>query len=269
MSASSRASSPRSYLVCASQRSGSTLLVETLRSSGVAGHPQEFFQYLSQTSLAPQPSDWFVGVDDRSILTLLAPDKPGVESTETADDWRARILREGSTDNGVWGGKLMWNQTPLVLERAAGLTGRTGTDLHSALGDILGDVLYIKVTRQDVVSQAVSFWRAVQTNTWRGRPAAGDDVAQYHQGAIAHLVKVLQEQELGWRTYFADHGIEPVEVAYADLANNTAEVLGRVIDAIGLNIEVPPPALKRQADKRSDEWVDRFRDSAPGQELPV
>lgn len=267
MSVSRRERSPRSYLVCASQRSGSTLLVESLRSTGVAGHPQEFFQYLPQTSLAPQPSDWFAGVDDESIRSLLAPDKPGVPTTETADDWRARIVADGSTDNGVWGGKLMWNQTPLVVERAAGLTGRTGTDLPSALDDVVGDVLYIKVTRHDVVSQAVSFWRAVQTNTWRGRAHAGDAVAQYHEGAIAHLVGVLREQERGWRKYFAENGIDPVEVAYADLAANTSTVLGRVIDAIGLDVEVPTPALKRQADRRSDEWVDRFKNSAYVPEL--
>ena len=41
---------PSSYLVLASQRSGSTLLVESLRATGVAGEPQEFFQSLPTTS---------------------------------------------------------------------------------------------------------------------------------------------------------------------------------------------------------------------------
>lgn len=65
--------SPSSYLVLASQRSGSTLLVESLRATGVAGEPQEFFQYLPSTSQAPQPREWFAGVDDESILSLLDP----------------------------------------------------------------------------------------------------------------------------------------------------------------------------------------------------
>jgi arylsulfatase A-like enzyme len=47
------------YLVLASQRSGSTLLVESLRATGVAG---EFFQYLPTTSQSPQPRQWFEGV---------------------------------------------------------------------------------------------------------------------------------------------------------------------------------------------------------------
>ncbi|GAC1401740.1 MAG: hypothetical protein NVSMB60_17230 [Mycobacterium sp.] len=43
-------SRPTAYLVLASQRSGSTLRVESLRATGVAGEPGEFFQYLPTTS---------------------------------------------------------------------------------------------------------------------------------------------------------------------------------------------------------------------------
>ncbi|GAC1641362.1 MAG: hypothetical protein NVS4B6_12880 [Mycobacterium sp.] len=46
----SRMSRPTAYLVLASQRSGSTLRVESLRVTGVAGEPGEFFQYLPTTS---------------------------------------------------------------------------------------------------------------------------------------------------------------------------------------------------------------------------
>ncbi len=67
------ADTPSSYLVLASQRSGSTLLVESLRATGVAGEPGEFFQYLPSTSQSPQPRQWFAGVEDESILELLDP----------------------------------------------------------------------------------------------------------------------------------------------------------------------------------------------------
>jgi len=67
------AARPSAYLVLASQRSGSTLLVESLRATGVAGEPQEFFQYLPTTSQSPQPRQWFSDADDESILRLLDP----------------------------------------------------------------------------------------------------------------------------------------------------------------------------------------------------
>ena len=104
----------------ASQRSGSTLLVESLRATGVAGEPQEFFQYLPTTSQSPQPREWFAGVEDESILRLLDPLDEGKPDLAPPEIWRDYIRTVGRTPNGVWGGKLMWNQTPLLLERAAG-----------------------------------------------------------------------------------------------------------------------------------------------------
>ena len=166
---------PQSYLVCASQRSGSTLLVESLKATGVAGRPEEFFQYLPQTGLAPQPRQWFADVTDQSILSLLAPLVPGAPDARDATQWRADLLDAGRTPNGVWGGKLMWNQTPLLLERAAELPARSGMDLRAAIADVLGDVAFVWVRRPDVVPQAVSMWRAVQTQVWRDDPSGTED----------------------------------------------------------------------------------------------
>ena len=41
----------RSYLVCATQRSGSTLLCELLKDTGVAGRPEEYFEAVRARSL--------------------------------------------------------------------------------------------------------------------------------------------------------------------------------------------------------------------------
>src|SRR5690348_1340391 len=99
-----------SYLVLATQRSGSTLLVESLRATG----------------MAPQPRQWFADVEDESILRLLDPLVAGTPDPATPEAWREHIRSSGRTPNGIWGGKLMWNQTPLLLERAAKLPDRSG-----------------------------------------------------------------------------------------------------------------------------------------------
>ena len=129
------------YLVLASQRSGSTLLVESLRATGVAGEPGEFFQYLPPTSQSPQPRQWFEGVEDQSIQRLLDPLDEGKPDLATPEIWRDYIRTVGRTPNGIWGGKLMWNQTPLLLERAEGLPDRSGGGLLSAIRDVIGTVL--------------------------------------------------------------------------------------------------------------------------------
>ncbi|MFT3662426.1 MAG: Stf0 family sulfotransferase [Gordonia sp. (in: high G+C Gram-positive bacteria)] len=261
---------PHSYLVCASQRSGSTLLVKSLRATGLAGDPKEFFQYHPETSLSPQPADWFAGVTDESVLRLLAPGTVGTPSTETSEQWRARIRREGTGPNGVWGGKLMWNQTPLLLDRAAGLADRSGSDLLSAIHDTVGEVRFVKVTRRDVVDQAVSFWRAVQTRVWEGPTAPELDArAQYHPDGIAHLVQILRDQETGWRSFFASTGITPIEVDFTELATDTERVLSHVLDRLDIPAEAPEPALKKQGDLRSSEWAERYRRDARKAGLPT
>ncbi len=264
----------RRYLVLASQRSGSTLLVESLAATGVAGRPAEFFQYLPETSLAPQPRQWFAGVDDPGVLALLDPLEPGEPWRETSDEWRARILAEGATPNGVWGGKLMWNQTSLLVRRATGLT-RPPADasLAAAIEAVLGDTVFIRIVREDVVAQAVSFWRAVQTRVWRGRtPADRDARARYDATGIAHLVAELRRQQAGWDAWLAETGIDPIVVTLAELAENPAKQVDRVLDALGLpraDVRPDAPVLRRQGDGRSAEWIERYRADAEANGLPL
>ncbi|AGB20740.1 hypothetical protein Mycsm_00285 [Mycobacterium sp. JS623] len=268
----SRMSPATAYLVLASQRSGSTLLVESLRATGVAGEPGEFFQYLPTTSQSPQPRQWFEGVDDHSILRLLDPLDEGKPDLAPPEIWRDYIRTVGRTPNGIWGGKLMWNQTPLLLQRAAGLPDRSGDGLLSAIRDIIGsDPVLIYVHRPDVVSQAVSFWRAVQTRVWRGRPdPVRDSRAEYHAAAIAHIVTMLREQEKGWRAWFDEENLTPIEIAYPVLWRNLTQIVSTVLEAIGQDPRLAPaPVLERQADQRSDEWVDRYRAEADKLGLPT
>lgn len=263
---------PTAYLVLASQRSGSTLLVESLRATGVAGEPGEFFQYLPSTSQSPQPRQWFDGVDDESILRLLDPIDAGKPDLAPPEIWRDYIRTVGRTPNGIWGGKLMWNQTPLLLERASGLPDRSGDGLLSAMRDVIGsDPVLIHVYRPDVVSQAVSFWRAVQTRHWRGRPDPMRDArAEYHAGAIAHVVSMLRAQEEGWRKWFIEESVEPLEVSYPVLWRNLTQTVATILEALGQDPRLAPrPVLERQADERSDEWVDRYRADAEKYELPT
>jgi LPS sulfotransferase NodH len=97
-----------------------------------------------------------------------------------------------------------------------------------------------------------------------------DARAEYHAGAIAHVVTLLREQQKGWRSWFEEENIEPIDVAYPVLWRNLTEVVGAVLEALGLDPRLAPaPVLERQADQRSDEWVDRYRAEAEREGLPT
>ncbi len=60
-----------SYLICATPRSGSTLLCEALDNTGLAGHPKEYFEALKKTGLPRRPREYFENVENTAILQLL------------------------------------------------------------------------------------------------------------------------------------------------------------------------------------------------------
>lgn len=262
---------PADYLVCATQRSGSTLLVESLAATGVAGRPQEFFQYLPSSSLSPQPREWFAGIDDPSLTGLLDPTDPGTVDTRTAEQWREDVLREGRTANGVWGGKLMWNQTPLLISRTRTASGSLRTAIRSLFDG--ADPVYVHVHRPDLVSQAVSMWRAVQTRVWRDDPDHDRDrdaQAVYRAEGIAHLAGILQWQERAWRSWFAAESIEPLDIDFGELVADPRKTTARVLEAVGQDPHsAPPPPLKPQSNSRSKEWAERYRADAAKNGYPL
>ena len=65
-----------SYLVCATPRSGSTLLCQGLKATGVAGRPEEYFEAIAATGRPPRPEDYLDGLDDAGARALLGSAEP-------------------------------------------------------------------------------------------------------------------------------------------------------------------------------------------------
>jgi LPS sulfotransferase NodH len=61
-----------------------------------------------------------------------------------------------------------------------------------------------------------------------------------------------------------------MEVPYPLLWRNLTDVVGNVLEALGQDRRLAPaPVLERQADQRSDDWVDRYRADANREGLPT
>jgi LPS sulfotransferase NodH len=244
--------SPPSYLVCATERSGSTLLCELLAGTGVAGRPEEYFEFLSATGRVRQPREYFPPDADPSILDLLAPLDPPMAAVPHSR--RLADAREcGTTPNGVFGSKMMWAYLPDFLA-------------HGEPEAQLGPLRWILVERRDTLAQAISLWRALQTAQWRAEDRDSDVEPVFHAEAIAHLKARQEEHAAAWRAWFAERGIEPLEIVYEEFAQEPQATICQVLDHIGVpsaGVHVPEPPMRRQSDARSQEWVDRFRDEVP------
>ena len=241
----------KSLLVCATPRSGSTLLCALLDGTGVAGRPQEFFERLAHSGLPRQPREYFERVEDPNLLELLAPTDPG---TADPGDPIPQALADGTTDNGVFAAKLMWTHLLDLAERL----GRAAD--AALLRERFPDPRYVHVTRRDKIAQAVSLWRAVQTRAWRAGEVTENGNAVYHAGAIGYLAGQLTDHDDAWRSWFAANHVEPLTIVYEELAADTTAATSAAIDHLGVGAaDIPEPPLRRQGDDRSERWVERYR----------
>lgn len=231
-----------------------------LRDTGLAGRPLEHFEILRHSSLPRQPHEYFGDLDLDGLDELLPPPRAGIPSQEPPEAWRDRILSQGRGENGVWGGKLMWGHVEDLLLRARELPGLEAATLEEVLETLLGDPQLVFVTRRDKATQAVSLWRAVQTQSWRADDASRAASPVYEYAAIDHLVSQLESDERSWKEWFARAGRRPFVVTYEQLEAAPAETVGTVLHALGLpEASVAVPRLARQRDELSAAWVERYR----------
>jgi trehalose 2-sulfotransferase len=259
-----------SYLVCATQRSGSTLLCELLRATDVAGVPDEYFERLRDTGLARQPQQYFeepsVGhIAARLPLTLPGrPEQPG-----EFEHWFRYVLQRGTTLNGVFGAKMMWNYLDDFKVRMGELPGLGDLSFNERLDAVFPNLKIIFMRRRDKVAQAVSLWKAIQTQQWRtesesdSEPVDVDQEAgvEYDYEAIEYLLNQLHLWDARWEEWFHATGREPIRVFYDEFTVSRAATIGRLLDALGIDPPAPDgqKPMKRQADDRSRDWVSRFR----------
>jgi LPS sulfotransferase NodH len=273
-----------SYLVCATPRSGSTLLCRALDQTGVAGHPEEYFEALRRSGLPRRPHEYFDPTRHANIVERLAfremPDRMAEPNPlwhpDTYDQYLAWALAQGTTANGVFGAKLMWGYLGDFAELLRGIEGMAGRPLPELLARAFPGLRYIQITRENKVRQAVSLWKAVQTQTWKREP--GEEVRPavepvFSFRAINYLVRQLTAHDASWEAYFLGLGHEPLKLTYEELAHGTEAVVARTLEHLGIPAprerarEVP--RLSVQADEVSEEWVRRFDEHLIALEVPT
>ena len=243
-----------SYLVAATQRSGSTLLCRALADTGVAGRPEEYFLTGPPEAFPPGWRFWEEG--------LFA--QPHGEMDR--ESYLELVFRLGTTSNGVFGAKLMWNNVQWALEKLWELPRFKGLDPVAAFHLLFPNLKVIRLTRGDRVRQAVSWARAAQDGRW----VVSDTEAPtpmmepvYSFEFICGLERLLAEGHKGWPEFCDDLGVVPLTIEYEKLADPITyeSTIRSALEYLGVGdagVAVQPPRTNRQSNEMNDEWVERY-----------
>ncbi len=242
----------RTYIICATPRSGSTLLCDLLTETGVAGRPDSFFNF-----------DAFDWPNYFNLSTAKWNDNYDFDQS-----YLDAVLEYGTNNTSVFGMRLMWESLGDLEKRLESFFPGLPND-HARFRSAFGEPVYLYLCREDKVAQAVSDLRAEQTGLWH-RWADGTErerlkssgKAVYDAQALAQLVEVAHEHDAAWVKWFADNEITPVHFTYESLAVDPQETLATVLSALGLDATLAKnikPKTAKLADDKSREWINRFR----------
>lgn len=231
-----------SYLVCAIQRSGSSLLCEALKSTQVAGYPEEYFidAHFEQSDWAQQN-----GLNTRAAFV-------------------DHVLNAGTSANGMFGSKMMRNYFRPVVEGLQALDGYASLPAPALLDKLLPNLRYIWLERQDKVRQAVSWALAAQTGIYSAAQSATQTPQQaptFDYTLIDNLYNLVLECDADWQAYFTDNQIEPFKVDYEAFVVNYEATVRDVLAFLAVEppAEIAPPPIRRQATALNEAWVAQYR----------
>ena len=234
---------PRSYVLCGTPRTGSTLLCSLLYSTGVLGRPESYFREPDEVAWATRFG--------------LATEGGRVR------DYRAFViaaLSAGTSNNGVFGVRIMWGSLGRMMEGLGQVPGRPDLPI---LERALGPLTFVHLRREDTAAQAVSWCRAEQTGYWQ----QGDSITQKPHQDIARtrqLMETIRNHDAAWQAWFDAQGVEPHTVTYEQLVGDRLRVVQGIAAELAVELPSnwrPQSPHRKQADELNRAWADALRTS--------
>jgi LPS sulfotransferase NodH len=230
-----------SYIIASVQRSGTHLLCSILRSTHIAGSPEEYF-------LSKPGETWEKRWGTPSRVAYVQ-----------------QVLRQGTATNGVFGTVVMWSYFDRMLQLLQEIPEYKNLNGVELLAAVFNKPKYIWMRRRNHIEQAVSWAMACETGVWtqkteeKSEPSA---VPKFDFKVIDEWCKRIGEHDQGWANYFRENQIEPLVLFYEDVVASHRAAAERALEFLGLRIppdlKIPPPVVEKQASRISEEWAARY-----------
>jgi LPS sulfotransferase NodH len=230
-----------SYIIASVQRSGTHLLCSILRSTGIAGSPEEHF--------LSKPGETWEGRWD-------APSRVA---------YVQNVLRKNTAANGVYGTVVMWSYFERMLHMLQEIPAYKTLNGAQLLAAVFSKPKYIWMRRRNHVEQAVSWALACQTGVWTQKAEEKSQprgIPKFDFKVIDEWCNRIATHDEGWGNYFRENQIEPLVLFYEDVVASHRAAAEHVLEFLvlpfALDIEIPPPAVEKQATRISEEWAARY-----------
>jgi LPS sulfotransferase NodH len=241
----------KNYLVCATHRSGSNLVCQALWHTELCGRPQEFF---SPTRAAHIAAEHALGTDPAS-------DYPG---------YLRELIATRRTENGVFGGKIMWAHMKHFRSGTLGAQPESTSDAELLRQHFGEDLRCIWARREDKLRQAISMWKAKQTNIYNSiqtsaneRPAP-DHQPEFNFEEIAKILTRFEKEERAWEDFFETNGFAHRAVTYETFVGRYQDETRALVEFLGIDVPedfaVAPTTYTRLADSTNDDWYCRYQE---------
>jgi LPS sulfotransferase NodH len=240
------------YIICGTPRTGSTLLCNLLASTGTTGNPHSFYR---RQDISEWAEEW----------NLPNPDTMGEHEFNVA--YLDATIGAGKGGTGIFGLRLMREN----LDELSAILDRIFPQLPSdkaRFEKAFGSILYMHLSRESKLAQAVSLVKAEQTGLWHIAPdgteierLAPPKEPRYDFERIKHEVTELATHDAAWNAWFEEQGITPLRVGYERLSSNPAATLVSICEALGVqapNAEDVIPGVAKLSDETSLDWIRRY-----------
>jgi LPS sulfotransferase NodH len=168
--------------------------------------------------------------------------------TAGLDDTIERLKRTRTTKNGVFSLKIHYPH----LKRLGGMKGLLQT---------FPDAYFVRISRFDLLGQAISLAAAKQTGIWIQGQEGSDRTAAYDPGMIDSCLREIILDNASWDYILSKSGCRVLHLKYEDVAQNTAEAIDRVAKFLGVTPErfaSEPPTVKQIGGEYAQEWRRRY-----------